>query len=95
MEDSLYDIESMRRFVGIYIESIHYETTILNFRRFLERHRLTEKLFEISAAYLYEHGLLLSEGAIVDASIISAPSSTKNQKRQRDPDMKQTRKGGA
>ena len=93
MEDSLYDIESMRRFAGIHIESIPDESTILNFRHFLEQHRLTEKLFEISAQYLSERGLLLSEGTIVDASIINAPSSTKNQDRQRDPEMKQTKKG--
>lgn len=93
MEDSLYDIESMRRFAGIDIESIPDETTILNFRHFLERHRLTERLFEISTQYLSERGLLLSEGTIVDATIISAPSSTKNQQRQRDVEMKQTRKG--
>lgn len=93
MEDSLYDIESMRRFAGIDIESIPDETTILNFRHFLERHRLTAKLFEISTQYLSERGLLLREGTIVDASIISAPSSTKNKDRQRDPEMKQTKKG--
>lgn len=93
MEDSLYDIESMRRFAGIDIESIPDETTILNFRHFLERHRLTEQLFEISTQYLSERGLLLREGTIVDASIISAPSSTKNKDRQRDPEMKQTKKG--
>ena len=93
MEDSLYDRESMRRFAGLDIESIPDETTILQFRHFLERHRLTEKLFEISTAYLSERGLLLSEGTIVDATIISAPSSTKNQQRQRDPEMKQTKKG--
>jgi len=93
MEDSLYDIESMRRFAGIDIESIPDETTILNFRHFLEGYRMTEKLFEISTQYLSERGLLLSEGTIVDATIISAPSSTKNQNRQRDPEMKQTKKG--
>lgn len=93
MEDSLYDIESMRRFAGIDIESIPDETTILQFRHFLERHRLTERLFEISIQYLSERGLLLNEGTIVDATIISAPSSTKNKDRQRDPEMKQTKKG--
>lgn len=93
MEDSLYDIESMRRFAGIDIESIPDETTILNFRHFLERHRLTERLFEISSQYLSDHGLLLNEGTIVDATIISAPGSTKNKEKQRDPEMKQTKKG--
>jgi len=93
MEDSLYDIESMRRFAGIDIDAIPDETTILKFRHFLEAHRLTEKLFEISAQYLSERDLILSEGTIVDATIISAPSSTKNKERQRDPEMKQTKKG--
>lgn len=93
MEDSLYDIESMRRFAGIDIEHIPDESTILKFRHFLEQHRLTEKLFRITEQYLSEHELILSEGTIVDASIISAPSSTKNQDKQRDPEMKQTKKG--
>ena len=71
------------------------ETTILKFRNFLERHRLTETLFRQSTGYLSARGLLLHEGTIVDASIISAPSSTKNRARQRDPAMKQTKKGNA
>jgi len=95
MEDSLYDIESMRRFAGVSIDEVPDESTILNFRHFLEGHRLTEKLFQITERYLSEQGLILSEGTIVDATIISAPSSTKNQNRQRDPEMKQTKKGNA
>jgi len=93
MEDSLYDIESMRRFAGVDIEHIPDESTILQFRHFLEMHRLTEKLFQLMESYLSERGLILSEGTIVDATIISAPSSTKNQEQKRDPEMKQTRKG--
>lgn len=93
MEDSLYDIESMRRFAGVGLENIPDETTICKFRHFLETHNLTQKLFELTAGYLSERGLMLNEGTIVDATIIEAPSSTKNQKRQRDPDMKQTKKG--
>ncbi len=95
MEDSLYDIESMRRFAGVDIDHIPDESTILHFRHFLEKHRLTEKLFRLTERYLSEQDLILSEGTIVDASIISAPSSTKNQDRQRDPQMKQTKKGNA
>ncbi len=91
MEDSLYDIESMRRFTGVDIEHIPDETTSLNFRHFLERHHLTERLFEITAQYLSGRGLLPSEGTIVDATNINAPSSTKNQDRQRDPEMKQAK----
>jgi transposase, IS5 family len=93
MEDSLYDIESMRRFAGVDLESIPDESTICKFRHFLETHELTKKLFELTAGYLSERGLMLNEGTIVDASIIAAPSSTKNAKKERDPDMKQTKKG--
>ena len=95
MEDSLYDVESMRRFAGVELESIPDETTILKFHHFLEAHRLTETLFRLTRRYLSERGLLLSEGTIVDVSIINAPSSTKNRERQRDPEMKQTKKGNA
>ncbi len=95
MEDSLYDVESMRRFAGVDLESIPDETTILTFRHFLEAHRLTEALFRLTRRYLSERGLLLHEGTIVDASIINAPSSTKNRDRKRNPEMKQTKKGNA
>ena len=95
MEDSLYDIESMRRFAGIDLEldPVPDETTILNFRHLLEKHRLTEKIFEEAKQYLKEKGLLLREGTIVDATIIDVPSSTKNEDNSRDPEMKQTKKG--
>jgi IS5 family transposase len=95
MEDALYDIESMRRFAGIDLESdaVPDETTILNFRHLLERHKLTEKIFEKTKQYLSEKGFMLREGTIVDATIINAPSSTKNQAGTRDPEMKQTKKG--
>jgi IS5 family transposase len=95
MEDALYDIESMRRFAGIdlTIDVIPDETTILNFRHLLEKYKLTQKLFEKTRQYLTEKGLLVREGTIVDATIINAPSSTKNQDKTRDPEMKQTKKG--
>jgi IS5 family transposase len=95
MEDSLYDIESMRRFADIDLEVdvIPDETTILNFRHLLERHDLTKKIFEKTQHYLSEKGLLLREGTIVDATIINAPSSTKNRDKTRDKEMKQTKKG--
>jgi transposase, IS5 family len=95
MEDALYDIESMRRFAGIDLEVdvIPDETTILHFRHLLEKHHLTKKIFEKTQQYLTEKGLLLREGTIVDATIISAPSSTKNQDKTRDKEMKQTKKG--
>jgi transposase, IS5 family len=95
MEDALYDIESMRRFADINIEVdvIPDETTILHFRRLLERHNLTRQIFEKTKRYLSEKGLILREGTIVDATMINAPSSTKNQDRARDKEMRQTKKG--
>jgi IS5 family transposase len=95
MEDALYDIESMRRFADIDIEvdMVPDETTILHFRHLLEKHNLTKQVFEKTKKYLTEKGLLLREGTIVDATIINAPSSTKNREKTRDPEMRSTRKG--
>lgn len=93
MEDGLYDSQAMRQFAGVDLNDIPDESTILNFRHLLERHDLTAKLFQQVERYLSDKGLIMNEGTIVDASIINAPSSTKNQKRQRDPEMKQTKKG--
>ena len=95
MEDALYDIESMRRFAGIDLEidAVPDETTILNFRHLLEKHDLTEEVFDKTQQYLVDKGLLLREGTIVDATIIHAPSSTKNQAGTRDREMHQTKKG--
>lgn len=94
-EDALYDIESMRRFAGIELggDPVPDETTILNFRRLLERHRLTEAIFKSVRALLEEKRLLLKSGTLVDATIIAAPASTKNATRTRDPEMSQTKKG--
>ncbi len=95
MEDALYDSEAMRRFADIELEVdvIPDETTILNFRHLLERYNLTKKIFEKTQQYLSEKGLLLREGTIVDATIINAPSSTKNRDKMRDKEMRQTKKG--
>jgi len=95
MEDSLYDIESMRRFANIELgeDPVPDETTILHFRRLLEQHQLTAKLLEDVNVFLEEKGLLLKGGSIVDASIISAPSSTKNRGKKRDMEMSSTKKG--
>jgi IS5 family transposase len=95
MEDALYDIESMRRFAHIDLETdvIPDETTILHFRHLLEKHELTKQIFDKTQRYLSEKGLLLREGTIVDATIINAPSSTKNRDKTRDKEMKQTKKG--
>jgi IS5 family transposase len=95
MEDALYEIESMRRFAGLELneDPIPDETTILKFRRFLEQHGLAAKILDAVNAYLSGKGLLLRQGTIVDATIIQAPSSTKNRDKQRDPEMHQTKKG--
>jgi len=95
MEDALYEIESMRRFAGVELneDAIPDETTILKFRRFLEQHGLAVKILEAVNVHLGQQGLLLRQGTIVDATIIQAPSSTKNSDKKRDPEMHQTRKG--
>lgn len=93
MEDALYEIESMRHFAGLKLERLPDETTILKFRHFLERHDLGKVLFKEVNKHLEKNGLMLSEGSIVDASIISAPPSTKNESGKRDPEMHQARKG--
>ena len=93
MEDSLYEIESMRRFASITIDTVPDETTILNFRHLLEEHNLGEKLFNKINRYLEKQGLSFKEGTILDATIIEAPTSTKNQGGKRDPEMCQTKKG--
>lgn len=94
MEDALYEIESMRRFAGLRLsDSLPDETTILNFRHFIEQHKFGEKLFNTIQLELADQGLLLKEGSIVDATIIAAPSSTKNQSGERDPEMHQVKKG--
>ena len=95
MEDALYDVNSMARFAGIDLASdpVPDESTILKFRHLLEKHDLTAKLLEATCEYLEENGLMLREGTIVDATLIAAPSSTKNQEGKRDPEMTQTKKG--
>ncbi|MBI58318.1 MULTISPECIES: IS5 family transposase [Spongiibacter] len=94
MEDALYEIESMRRFAGLRLsDRLPDESTILRFRHFLERHKLGKVIFDTVSAQLRQQGLMMREGTIVDATIIAAPSSTKNQDGERDPEMHQTRKG--
>jgi IS5 family transposase len=95
MEDALYDMESMRRFAGFsgVTSALPDETTILNFRHLLERHALTGRLLAAINGLLTAKGLLVSKGTMVDATIIHAPSSTKNAAGKRDPAMHQTKKG--
>ncbi len=94
-EDALYDSQAIRHFVGIDLnrESAPDATTLLKFRRLLETHKLTERIFAAINVHLAAKGLLLKEGTVVDATIIAAPSSTKNREGQRDPEMHQTKKG--
>ncbi len=96
-EDAIYDSESMRRFAKVELaeDKIPDESTILRFRHLLEKHKLTEAIFEEVKDLLAERRLFLQSGTIVDATIIAAPSSTKNATKRRDPEMKQTRKGGS
>ena len=94
MEDLLYESDPVRRFVGLKLSGpLPDETTILNFRHLLEKHSLGRGLLEEINAHLESQGLKLREGTIVDASIIEAPSSTKNRAGERDPEMRQTKKG--
>lgn len=94
MEDALYEIESMRRFAGLRLsDNLPDETTILNFRHFIEHHKLGQHLFDKVQEHLEAKGLKLREGSIVDATIIAAPTSTKNERGERDPEMHQTKKG--
>jgi transposase, IS5 family len=94
-EETLYDSEAMRRFAGIELgdDRIPNESTILNFRHLLERHGLTQALFAEVNAHLADKGITLRSGTLVDATIIDAPSSTKNKAKARDPEMSSTKKG--
>ena len=95
LEDAIYDNQAMRDFVGIDLsrEQVPDATTLLKFRRRLEDNQLTQAIFEQVNAHLGEHGLLMREGTLVDATIIAAPPSTKNKANERDPEMHQTKKG--
>jgi IS5 family transposase len=94
-EESLYDIVPMRQFVGIDLGNapVPDETTICKFRHLLEKHQLGRRLFDEVNAYLRDSGVKVASGTIVDATIIAAPSSTKNKAGERDPEMHQTKKG--
>ena len=95
VEEALYESSSMRSFVGIDLgrEPVPDETTVMRFRHLLEQHQLGARIFEEVGRVLHTRGLRLSKGTIVDATIIAAPSSTKNAEGQRDPEMHQTKKG--
>jgi IS5 family transposase len=93
--DAIYDRQALRGFLGpdLGSEPVPDATTLLKFRLRLETHELTKRLFGGVEAMLVERKWLLREGTIVDATIIAAPSSTRNARRERDPEMHQTRKG--
>ena len=95
VEEALYDSQSMRRFVGIDLgrEPVPDETTVCRFRHLLEQHDLGTRMFGEVHRHLEASGIKIGKGTIVDATIISAPSSTKNADKARDPDMHQTKKG--
>lgn len=95
LEDAVYDSHAMRNFLGINLatDPVPDATTLLKFRHLLEEKDLCAAIFETINAHLEERGLLMREGTLVDATIINAPSSTKNKDRKRDPEMHQTKKG--
>ncbi|MCP5162870.1 MAG: IS5 family transposase [Hahellaceae bacterium] len=95
LEDAIYDSQSLQAFVGIDLshESVPDATTLLKFRHWLEKHKLTMTLFREINTSLHERGMVMREGTIVDATIIAAASSTKNKDKKRDPEMHQTKKG--
>jgi IS5 family transposase len=95
VEEAIYDSYAMRRFMGLdfAVEQVPDVTTLLHFRHLLEKHRLGEKLFQAQNRIFDEQGWMMRGGSIVDATIIAAPSSTKNATGTRDPEMRQTKKG--
>jgi IS5 family transposase len=95
VEEALYDSAVMRQFVGIDLgrEPVPDETTVCKFRHLLEEHELGENLLGAVNLHLQARGVRITTGTIVDATILQAPSSTKNREQQRDPEMHQTKKG--
>ena len=94
MEEALHDVPLFREFAGLTWENrLPDETTILRFRRLLEQHKLAPQILAVVNELLSAKGLLLRSGTVVDATLIAAPSSTKNASGERDPEMKQSKKG--
>lgn len=95
VEDALYDSQALRNFCGIdlAVESVPDATTLMDFRHLLENHKLPQAMLQEVNALLKERGLLMSQGTLIDATLIAAPSSTKNKDHNRDPEMHQTKKG--
>jgi IS5 family transposase len=95
VEEAIYDSYAMRRFMGLdfAVEQVPDATTLLGFRHLLEEHKLAQKLFEAQNQVFEKEGWIMRGGSIIDATIIAAPSSTKNATGERDPQMHQTKKG--
>jgi len=95
VEEAIYDRNSFQKFLRIDLlaQTVPDETTILNFRHFLEKYSLTEKFFLTVNQLMEKKGLILKKGTVVDATIISSPSSTKNKSKSRDKEMSSTKKG--
>ena len=93
MEESLYETTILHQFAGSNLNRIPNETTILNFRRLLEKYESAGGILQVINDYLGDRGLLLRHGTVVNATIIHAPSLTKNKDGKRGPDMHQTKKG--
>ncbi|NHZ44527.1 IS5 family transposase [Massilia sp. CCM 8693] len=95
IEDAIYDSQAIRGFIGIDLnrESAPDATTLLKFRRLLEKNNLTRKIFDTINGHLAAQGLTMREGTIVDATLIASPPSTKNKDKKRDPEMHQSKKG--
>ncbi len=95
MQDALIEVATIRRFAEIELISdrIPNETMILAFRHLLEKHDLGQKISETVKDHLKTRGMAMKQGTIIDANLISAPSSTKNKAGKRDPEMHQTKKG--
>lgn len=95
VEDAIYDFYAMRRFMDLdfAIEQVPDATTLLHFRHLLEAHKVGEKLFGAQTDIFEREGWIMRGGSIIDATIIAAPSSTKNASSTRDPEMHQTKKG--
>jgi transposase, IS5 family len=95
VEEALYDSDTMRRFVGVDLgsEAPPDETTVCKFRHLLEQHEMSARVLKVVNRHLASRGIKVSNGTIVDATIIDAPSSTKNQDGDRDPEMHQVKKG--
>jgi len=94
MEEALHDVPLFREFAQLsWDQRLPDESTILRFRHLLEKHKLAEQILGVVGDMLISKGLLLKAGTVVDATLIAAPSSTKNSSGERDPEMHQTKKG--